>query len=124
MKLKLVEFEVLTAVVMKVAIFWDIAPYSPYITRRFGGTYHLHPYASYLKANWFLARLIFDPEAGGDTFLQNISSRHYIPEDGNFKTKTCPGRPSFSHEDILDIGLIFQKRKQSQLSLSRKISSG
>jgi hypothetical protein len=35
-------FEVPTAVVMKVAILWDIAPCSPYMNERFGGTYHLH----------------------------------------------------------------------------------
>jgi hypothetical protein len=37
-----VGFEVLTAVVMITAIFRDIAPCSPYMNRRFGGTYHLH----------------------------------------------------------------------------------
>jgi hypothetical protein len=31
-------FEVLTAVVMKVTIFQDIAPFSRYMNRRFGGT--------------------------------------------------------------------------------------
>jgi hypothetical protein len=34
--------EVLTAAFMTVAIFWDIAPRSPYVSRRFGGTYLLH----------------------------------------------------------------------------------
>jgi hypothetical protein len=28
--------------VLKLAIFWDIAPCSPYMKRRFGGTYHLN----------------------------------------------------------------------------------
>jgi hypothetical protein len=28
---------------MKVAIFWDTALRSPYMNRRFGGKYHLHP---------------------------------------------------------------------------------
>jgi hypothetical protein len=37
-----VRFEVLTAVDINVAIFWDIAPYSPNVSRRFGGTYRLH----------------------------------------------------------------------------------
>jgi hypothetical protein len=38
-----VEFEVLTAVVMKSTIFWDITPRSPLkFNRRFGGTYCLH----------------------------------------------------------------------------------
>jgi hypothetical protein len=35
--------EVLTAVVMKSNIFWNITPCSPLkINRSFGGTYHLH----------------------------------------------------------------------------------
>jgi hypothetical protein len=37
-----VGFEVPIAVVMKLDIFWDIAPCSLYISRRFGGTYHFH----------------------------------------------------------------------------------
>jgi hypothetical protein len=38
-----VGFEVLTAVVMKSAIFWDITLCSPLsVNRRFGGTYHRH----------------------------------------------------------------------------------
>jgi hypothetical protein len=35
-------FEVLTAVDMKFAIFWDIAPCCPYMIRRIGGKYRLH----------------------------------------------------------------------------------
>jgi hypothetical protein len=38
---KEVGFEVLTAVVMNVAIFWHITPCSPYVNQSFGGTYHL-----------------------------------------------------------------------------------
>jgi hypothetical protein len=34
--------EDLTAVAMNVTILWDIAPCSPYVNRRFKGTYHLH----------------------------------------------------------------------------------
>jgi hypothetical protein len=35
-----------TALVMKIAVFWDIAPLTPYLSRRFGRTYrlHLHPF--------------------------------------------------------------------------------
>jgi hypothetical protein len=40
---KSVGFEVLTAVVMKSTIFWDITPCIPLsVRRRFGGTYRLH----------------------------------------------------------------------------------
>jgi hypothetical protein len=35
-------FEVVTAVVMNVAIFWPIASYSSYVNWRFGWKYHLH----------------------------------------------------------------------------------
>jgi hypothetical protein len=42
-KNNLVGFEVLTGVVMKSAIFWDITPCSPLkVDQRFGGTYRLH----------------------------------------------------------------------------------
>jgi hypothetical protein len=37
-----VGYEVLTAVITNVIVFWDISPCSPYVNRRFGGTYHLH----------------------------------------------------------------------------------
>jgi hypothetical protein len=38
----IVGFEVLTAVAMYIATFWDIGPCSPYVSRRFGGIYRLH----------------------------------------------------------------------------------
>jgi hypothetical protein len=63
---------------LNVAVFWDIAPCSPNVNRRFGGTYHLHLRGldGYEPATrWFLARLIFDPEDGGDTFLRNVYSQ-------------------------------------------------
>jgi hypothetical protein len=38
-----VGFEVLTAMVVKSTMFWDIAPCSPLsVNRRFGGTHRLH----------------------------------------------------------------------------------
>jgi hypothetical protein len=44
-------FEVLTAVIMKIAIFWSITPCSPLsVNRRFGGTYRLH--LQRLKISW------------------------------------------------------------------------
>jgi hypothetical protein len=43
MKYDIVGFEVLTAVVMKSTIFWDITPCSPLsVNQRFGVTYYLH----------------------------------------------------------------------------------
>jgi hypothetical protein len=41
--MKCVGFEVLTAVVVKSCIFWDVTPCSPLkLNRRFGGTCRLH----------------------------------------------------------------------------------
>jgi hypothetical protein len=38
-----VGFEVLiTSIVIDIVIFWDTALCSPYVNRRFGGTYHFH----------------------------------------------------------------------------------
>jgi hypothetical protein len=79
---KRVRFEVLTAVVMKTAIFWDTAPYSPYMKRRFGGTYHLH--LQILKSD--------EQETSYNRWLDTSeTSVHirttllYISEDGNFQ---------------------------------------
>jgi hypothetical protein len=59
-----------------------------YMSRRLGGTYHVHlqgrksteqetneSLATYSR--WLLARLIFDPEDVGDTFLRNVGSCTY-----------------------------------------------
>jgi hypothetical protein len=37
-----VRFEVFTAVTIKKAVFWDVAPCRNGVNRRFGGTYRLH----------------------------------------------------------------------------------
>jgi hypothetical protein len=49
-----VGFEVLTAVVMKSTVFWDMTPCSP------------------LKLSDILFGLFFDPEDRGDMFLRNV----------------------------------------------------
>jgi hypothetical protein len=80
-----VRFEVLTAVVMKSTLFWDITPCSPvHVNRRFGETYRLHIQGRRIsrarnqrKSRRFfhagiLLRLFFDPEDGGDIFLRNV----------------------------------------------------
>jgi hypothetical protein len=65
-------FGVLTAVVMTVAIFWDIAPCSSHVKRRFGGTYRFHFQGR--KSAELQAGFFFDPEDVGATFLRNVAS--------------------------------------------------
>jgi hypothetical protein len=79
-------FEVLTAVVRNVAIFWDTALCSPYVTGHFGGKFHLHlqgrksaepettGWTELYAARRFPAHLIFDPEDGDETLLSNVGS--------------------------------------------------
>jgi hypothetical protein len=74
-------FEVLASVVMKVSIFWDIAPCSPYMKRRFGGcisSLQGRKRAEEKTSVQQVARqnLIFDPENGGDT---SSETSVYIP---------------------------------------------
>jgi hypothetical protein len=63
---------------MNVTIFWDIAPCSPYVNRRFGGTYHL-----YLQGRKSVME---------GTSLQQVhirTTRRYIPEVGNIQNTYC-----------------------------------
>jgi hypothetical protein len=96
------EFEVLTAVVMNVAILWDIAPCSPYTNRRFRRNYHLHLQSRkqaeketrlqqilpnhLLKAGflfcWF-STLKTEVIISSETSVHILTTRRYIPEDGN-----------------------------------------
>jgi hypothetical protein len=82
-----VGFEVLTEVVMKSTILWDITPCSALkINRRFGGTCRKKPawkqvalLVTYFHAG-FLLGLLFDSEDGNDMFLRNVGwlSTDYI----------------------------------------------
>jgi hypothetical protein len=54
-------------------IFWNLAPSSSFVNRRFGGRHHLHltqPPATW----WFLDLPIFKPEDGSESFLRNVGS--------------------------------------------------
>jgi hypothetical protein len=76
-----VQFEVLTAVVPNVAIFWDIPPYSPCVDRRFGATYHLH------QPNKKLACSRWQVRGFSETSIHIRTIRCYIPGDGNIEFK-------------------------------------
>jgi hypothetical protein len=64
-----VGFEVLTAVVMNAAIFWDTSALYSICEPTF--RWNVSPPCS-LATRWFLAGLIVDPKVGGDTFPETL----------------------------------------------------
>jgi hypothetical protein len=87
-------FVVLTAVVIKISIFWGITPYSPLkIDRRFGQTRLLH-LQGLLATSFhvgFLFGLFFDPEIEATCSSEKSvdsqrTTRRYIPEDRSLHT--------------------------------------
>jgi hypothetical protein len=82
-----VGFEVLTVVVMKSTILWDVTSCSPLrVNQHFGGTY-CHQLQG-RKIRWFLAQLIFstlkmEAKCSSETSVDTQrTTRRYIPEDG------------------------------------------
>jgi hypothetical protein len=77
-----------------VAIFWDIAPFSPYVNRRFGGKYHLHlklP-SHLLHAGFWLGRfsaLKMEVIRSTETSVYIQTARRYIPEDDSINNYRC-----------------------------------
>jgi hypothetical protein len=71
----LVGFEVLTAVVMRMATFWDIAPCSPFMNRRFRGTCYLllHGRKS-AEQEIRVGKVVRQCSNGCNRFLRNIGS--------------------------------------------------
>jgi hypothetical protein len=102
--LRNVGFDVLTAVVMKSSIFWDITPCNPLrINRRFGGTCRLH-----IQGRMWQAELCFPPAftlvsclACSLTLKTEVTCSSktsvdfkwttwlYIPEDRTLHSKEC-----------------------------------
>jgi hypothetical protein len=74
-------FEVFTAVTMKNAVFWDVAPCRSCVNRRLGETYRLHMQGRKIRkratnvSRWLQSACgFFYPEDGGYTFLRNVGS--------------------------------------------------
>jgi hypothetical protein len=89
--------EVLTAVVIKGSVFWDITPSSGLKNKPRKNQAFCLLYAG------FLLGLFFDFEDGGDMFLRNVgplSTDDTIPEDRTL-SKYCL---SFLHEKLLKFG--------------------
>jgi hypothetical protein len=69
-----VRFEVFTALTMKNAVFWDVAPCRSCVSRSFGGTYSLHLKSSHLLTLVPRSRIFYHDDRS-DTFLRNVGSR-------------------------------------------------
>jgi hypothetical protein len=78
-----VRFELFTAVTMKNAVFWDVAPCRSYVSRHFWGTYCLHLVGRKIRergtcvSRWLQTahpREFYYREEGGHTFLRNVGS--------------------------------------------------
>jgi hypothetical protein len=83
-----VGFEVLTAVVTKSAVFWNIAQCSPLkVILRFGVTFqqHLQALLATCFHALFLPVLFFDPKDEGCSSVTSVefqrATRRYIPDD-------------------------------------------
>jgi hypothetical protein len=94
-----VGLKALARLVMNVSIFWDVAPCSPYVHRRFVETYHLHlqsrksaeQQASRQKKrsvgdefllSWFWT-LTMEAILSSEKLMKIRTTQLYIPEDGN-----------------------------------------
>jgi hypothetical protein len=81
--LDLVGFEVLTAVVMKSTIFWDITPCSPLsVSRRFGGTLCFPAVFTRVSCPAYFSNLKMGAICSSETSVDiQRTTRRYIPED-------------------------------------------
>jgi hypothetical protein len=89
-----IRFEVFTAVTMKNAVLWDVAPCRYCVNRRFGKTYCLHLLGRKIRgrgtslSRWLqTATADFSTQkmeaiCSSETSVHTRSTRHHIPEDG------------------------------------------
>jgi hypothetical protein len=90
----LVGFEVLTAVVMKSNIFWDITPCSPLqVNRHFGGTYRLHLFClpsafTLVSCSAYSSTLKIEAICSSETSVHfHRTIRRYVLEDSNVQER-------------------------------------
>jgi hypothetical protein len=77
-------FQVFTAVTMKNAVFWDVAPCRSSVNRRFGWTYRLHlqPPAHAGSSLADFSTLKMKAIRSSETSVHTRCIRRHIPEDG------------------------------------------
>jgi hypothetical protein len=90
---KILRIEVFTAVTMKNAVFWDVAPCTSCVNRRFGGTYRLHLQGRKIRENSLqppadagssiadFSALKMEAIRSSETSVHTICTRRHIPED-------------------------------------------
>jgi hypothetical protein len=103
---KIVGFDVSTAVTMKNAVFWDVAPSGFIINRRFVGTWRLQLQgrrnnASEEKYRWLLSVCYFFYHEDGDdtcpeTSVYNKPTRCHVPEDSILHSHRCENLKSYN----------------------------
>jgi hypothetical protein len=101
-----------------------MAACSPYMSLRFGGTYHLHLRGRKLAEQetsdslatcslWVHAWLIFDPETevirSSETSAHVRTTRRYIPEDGKFQSLSVFHRRHVCNWEVNSISYIIYK---------------
>jgi hypothetical protein len=80
---------------MKVAIFWDTAPCNPYMSRRFGGTYHFQFQGPKSACSTWLGLSADRGMRPSETSVHIRTTRRYIPEDGNIHNYRCENLKSY-----------------------------
>jgi hypothetical protein len=69
-----------------------------------------------LLARWFVARLIFDTDDGGDSSSETLhhirTIRCYIPENGNFRIYRCVNLKSYTNNHGFVFGTMFRLHSQ------------
>jgi hypothetical protein len=88
-----VRFEVFTAVTMKKAVFWDVAPCRNCVNRRFRGTYRLHLQGKRLEIRERTSR------AGATDWILILASSH-LPHPERGISTPIDGRKSMTNRGM------------------------
>jgi hypothetical protein len=81
-----VRFEVFTAMTMKNAVYWDVAPCSSCVNRRFRGTYPLRLQGRKIRERGTsVSRWLQEAIRSSETSVHTRTTQRHIPENGNLR---------------------------------------